>query len=240
MRRHAFTQSLAITTLCFFGITLGACATSEFTGTTPAKERVNPTSPTKPTNPTNPTNPSYPTNPTNPGYPTNPTGPIPMPTIPTNPGTLPPHVITFQPDNGAVFHIGNGEFEATSCHNRISNLELKGTAFVFEFTVPSNATSVDMQIQDLCGVDYDHLNTATLYRDNTVVAGYTLGQTGLLSALFGGFRTGMMSLPPGNYQLKVESPQNPERSDRDRDDFIVGKVVVYSNMPLVKGRTYAR
>jgi hypothetical protein len=209
------------------GLGLNACSTSEFAGSGGSNNKKTATTPTTPTTPTNTTNP---------------TTPVVMPTISTNP-TYPsvgPNTITFQPDNGAVYHIGNGQFEGSTCISRITGMDLKGTAFIFEFTVQQEVTNVDLQIQDLCGVDYSNLNSATLTRNGQLIRQFYLNPTGLLTAIFGGFRTGNMTLATGTYQFRVESPENPAHPERDRDDFIVGKVVMYSSKPLIKGNTYTQ
>jgi hypothetical protein len=154
------------------------------------------------------------------------------------------NVITFTPDNGGFYHLGDGNFEASSCQGSrwsgkptVSSLEVKGTTFIFEFTVKEAQTMGDIMIRDICGIDYDELNTAVIKRDGVTINSYTIGNTGFFA---GAFHTGNMNLLPGKYELTVTSPQNKNHPTLDRDDFVVGEVTVYSTKPLVKGTVTAK
>jgi len=153
--------------------------------------------------------------------------------------------ITFVPDNGAVFHIGDNAMDASTCLGQLTVTPLVGTMFFFEFEVPEGGTQVNVEVIDVCGVDYSTTNRATLVRDGEA----TPSQERILPQGRGpngrvDIALGRVTLPAGKYTLKVESTPNTRvitqrTPNGDRDDFIIGKVKVHANKPIVRGNVRA-
>ena len=188
------------------------------------------------TNGQNPGGPNSANNPggSNPGYP----GGYPGNPGTGNPGTGPqngpntqisttPTSVTFGKD--MVFHIGNNQFEASSCREQISSIPISGRVYFFQFDVPAENTSVSINVSVLCGVDFAN-NQVLLYANNALVQSVKIipGAPSVVlppQMLKGGVR----------YTIYVTSGQNtdnPKYAMGDFDDFIVGKVVVQGDKPV--------
>lgn len=175
------------------------------------------------------------TNPGTPGSPTNPDCP-PGTTVPGKPDL--PNEIDFTPTGGRVFHIGDNAMDNSTCLGALTVTPLEGTAFYFEFEVIESSSQIQIEVVDICGVDYD-TNTMRLIRE-----GGNVVREGVIPKGTGGrgkasVDLGLQTLQPGKYQLRIESVRNPNKifpstPQGDRDDFIVGKVKVHSDRPLLK------
>ena len=149
-----------------------------------------------------------------------------------------PNVIEFQPTGGRVFHIGDDQMDNSTCLGSLTVTPLTGTAFYFEFEVAESTSQIQIEVKDICGVDYD-TNTMRLIREGGAVI-----KEGVIPRGTGGrgkasVDLGLQTLQPGKYQLRIESVQNPNKifpqtPKGDRDDFIVGNVKVHSDRPLLK------
>lgn len=151
--------------------------------------------------------------------------------------------IDFDAGNGRVFHIGDNEMENSTCLGNLTVEPLSGTGFYFEFDVAETVTQVDIQIVDICGVDYSDSNYMSLTKDGGVFKDGFISKGGLFAK--SDVDLGKITLDVGHYVLMVESRPNqrsitPQTPEGDRDDFIVGKVTIHSDHPLVKGRVYAQ
>lgn len=135
-----------------------------------------------------------------------------------------------------TFHIGDGEFNASSdCASEIHAYNLKGTRYFFEFQVLANDTVVDVSIGKICGIDYDASNSIVLQTSTTTLDQKPLakGQTS------GAFTT--QRLNQGTYTILVESRASSDPKDQgDHDDYIVGQVTVKGDKPIKAGKVGAR
>ena len=137
-----------------------------------------------------------------------------------------------------TFHIGDGEFNASSeCASEIHAYNLKGTRYFFQFEVLADDTTVDVSIGKICGVDYNESNSIFLQSGATNLDQKPLAK-GQASAAFS-----TQKLAKGSYTILVESravgaemPQQPN----DHDDYIVGLVKVKGDKPIKPGKVGAR
>jgi hypothetical protein len=156
----------------------------------------------------------------------------------------PDRPIDFVAPNDGVFHIGDGAFPASTCQTQLRQTRLEGTSFFFEFDVTENDTQVNVELNDVCGVDHP-TNLATLTRvgDSTVQQqrGLPLGR-GSLGIV--DMALGRVTLPAGKYVLRVESQPNtqiitPSTPQGDRDDILIKRVRVHANKPVIRGNVRA-
>ncbi len=131
-----------------------------------------------------------------------------------------------------VFHIGDGNFSASTCQRQLNAYSLSGTKYSFEFDVLEDATVVQMDVLTVCGVDYSDSNTINLMQSGSnnlekdfIRAG--VSKTGLSS----------ISLSKGHYAIMVESTKNTSAgvTGGDNDDFIVGQVRVRASKNITPG-----
>jgi|GEM_PF-6323826 len=174
-------------------------------------------------------------NPGTPGTPTNPDCP-PGTTVPGKPDL--PNEIDFTPTGGRVFHIGDNAMDNSTCLGALNVTPLEGTAFYFEFEVIESSSQIQIEVVDICGVDYD-TNTMRLIREGGNVIREGVVPKGAGGRGKASVDLGLQTLQPGKYQLRIESVRNPNKifpstPQGDRDDFIVGKVKVHSDRPLLK------
>lgn len=224
----------------------------------------NPTNPMNPNNPMNPTNPNAPNTPGayvppsvgTPGFPNPPAGSNPNnpynPNNPNNPsafppGFNPPNVIGGPPviinnpgevifgPNPYVFHIGDGNFSASSCQADLRAVNLSGTKFFFEFRVQTR-TPVSIRINYACGIDNFKTNYITLGNSSIGNRVQDLLTPSNYSSL-PGFQN--VDLEPGYYAIVIDSLPNdgrePGRAIGDRDDFNVGNVVITGATNSIQG-----
>jgi hypothetical protein len=134
-----------------------------------------------------------------------------------------PNTIIFGQDK--VFHIGDGRFENTSCKEEVSQLPLNGTAYFFQFEVPTDNTSVTVNVAKICGTDYT-TNTFEIFSGNTRLQGqYVKTATPSIAGT-------ALTLKKGIYTIVLTSGWGNDGGASDRDDYIVGKVTVSGNQPV--------
>lgn len=136
-----------------------------------------------------------------------------------------------------VFHIGDGNFDPGSeCASGVRMHGLKGTSYFFEFEVTQDNTHVDIEIKEICGVDYNESNSVILKGTAGDVQKNPLPKASKNAALTGN------GLAKGKYSIVVESRDagSENASDPgDNDDFIVGKVHVKADKPIKPGKVGA-
>ncbi len=137
-----------------------------------------------------------------------------------------------------TFHIGDGEFNASSeCATEIHAYNLKGTRYFFEFEVLADDTTVDVSIGKICGVDYNESNSIFLQDGATNLDQKPLSKAQATAA----FTT--QKLNKGKFTILVESratgAENPGQPN-DHDDYIVGLVKVHGDKPIKPGKVGAR
>jgi hypothetical protein len=153
----------------------------------------------------------------------------------------PDRPIDFVAPHDGVFHIGDNAMEASTCLGQLNQHELKGTAFFFEFDVAENNTQVNIELRDVCGVDYATSNLATLSRVGDAASQQERllpqgrGSQGIVNVALG--RT---TLAAGKYVLRIESRPNarvitPRTPQGDRDDILIKSVRVHANKPVTRG-----
>ena len=135
-------------------------------------------------------------------------------------------------ERGKIFHIGDGEFSASSCRLGLIFKEIKGTRFHFYFEVKEDNTDVNIDITHVCGVDYSINELKLLDRDGQEIKKLFLSQGAKEMAL------PRVTLDAGRYEILVQSPQNPN-NNQDRDNFKLGNVKVKANKPVAKGDVVA-
>ena len=155
---------------------------------------------------------------------------------PSKPGA--PAIVDFNPGAGRLFHIGDNAMENSTCLGMLRVTPLSGTEFYFEFEVTDGAANVQIAIKDVCGVDYD-TNSIRLIREGGAVIREGVIPRGVGPLGRATVDLGMQNLQPGKYQIRVESVRNPMKVFRqtpegDRDDFIIGNVMVHSDRPIAK------
>lgn len=137
-----------------------------------------------------------------------------------------------------VFHIGDDNFNSDSeCAARIRAYPIRGTRYFFEFEVTQDQTTVDVGVEEICGIDYQETDWIYLNSSNATLDTRALPK-GTGSAQF----TGKL-LGPGVYTVVIESrtagAENPQVPS-DHDDFIVGKVHIKADKPIKPGRVGAQ
>jgi len=133
------------------------------------------------------------------------------------------------------FRIGDGQAADSSCQAGLMVHPLSGTKFFFEFEVLEDNTTVNIDIESICGVDYDGTNSSYV---EAGVGGQKYGEK-LINRGASSHKLSAVTLPKGHFAVIVESKVNPERNN-DADDFVVGKVRVRGDKPMKAGKVGAR
>lgn len=135
------------------------------------------------------------------------------------------------------FRIGDGQASGSSCQIGLAVHPLSGTKFFFEFEVKEPSTRVDISVESICGVDYGDSNSIYVESldNNDKYGQQTLSIGAKQMAL------SSLVLNPGHYAVIVESAisQGPGRGS-DADDYVVGKVRIKGNKPMVAGKVGAQ
>jgi|GEM_PF-2167966 len=131
-----------------------------------------------------------------------------------------------------VFHIGDGRFPASSCQRQLQAYDLSGTKYAFEFEVTEDATTLEMDVLTVCGVDYSDSNSINLVQKDGNTLRRDLIRAGVSRA---GLRT--MTVGKGRYEILVESGRNTSAGVEggDNDDFIVGQVRIRASKNINPG-----
>jgi hypothetical protein len=209
---------LRLTAVALAGLSLVACGNASFFGGGGSKKTVQTNPQTQPT-----VNPAP--------------APTPTPTPPGSNGTTPqigpqnqvsqpdPNTIVFGKDQ--VFHIGDGRFDNTSCKEQVAALPLTGNAYFFQFEVLNDNTVVTVNTAKLCGIDYA-TNTYELYASVSRIQGQFIprAQTSVTSA--------QIPLRRGVYTVVLASGLGRDSGEMktDKDDFVVGNVVIQGNQAV--------
>ncbi len=133
---------------------------------------------------------------------------------------------------GKVFHIGDGNMTATSCMAGILLYGLAGKRYYFEFEVKEGGTSVTIDVNKICGVDYSDTNFISIV---------TAGQPVATQAIALNATTAQVSaanLAAGKYAVTVESRSGSHdqgANPADFDDYVVGEVHIKGSKPLRPG-----
>lgn len=154
--------------------------------------------------------------------------PSPQPTTQPVPTTTPPppsKSIEFGADK--VFHIGDNNYEATTCRKQIQSYNLNGTRYYFTFEVLESQTTAAIRINTVCGVDYGKSNFVAFMKDDGTVLKRQPLPIGASSIDFG-----TLTLEKGKYAIVVESTVS---SNGDADDFLVGNITVSADKNIVQG-----
>ena len=131
-----------------------------------------------------------------------------------------------------VFHIGDGQFSASTCQRQLSAYSLSGTKYSFEFEVIEDLTVVQLDVLTVCGVDYSDSNFINLVQSDSKTIDKALIRAGVSRA---GLNT--ITLGKGHYAIMVESTRNTTAGvdGGDNDDFIVGQVRVRASKNITAG-----
>lgn len=134
--------------------------------------------------------------------------------------------------NRTVFHIGDDDYGGSSCQVDISDLEYSGKKYNFYFTVVDDATSVDIQIKKICGVDLLTSNVVTLFQGGQQI--YTV----LLTKDQVSLQIPSHILQSGEARLVVESLLNKTEVNipgGNHDDFVIGDILITADKSILPG-----
>jgi len=132
--------------------------------------------------------------------------------------------------NAKGFHIGDDNFSPNSnCARRLKLHNIKGTKYFFEFEVTKDDTTVEIGINEVCGVDYSHTNFASIED----AAGLSLQKKAIPDN--SAIKYEPVTLKAGKYKMVIESTPNAANHN-DRDDFMVKKLEIKSNKPIIAGK----
>jgi len=136
-----------------------------------------------------------------------------------------PNTIVFGRDK--VFHIGDNDYENTSCKEQVSTLPLEGNAYFFQFEVLNDRTNVSINVGKICGVDYNS-NVYELYSGSSRIQGTYIQRLG--TSVDGK----NIALNRGKYSVVLASGlgRYNNSSKSDLDDYIVGNVTVRGNQAI--------
>lgn len=135
--------------------------------------------------------------------------------------------------NAKGFHIGDGAFSPDSnCSGFLTIQPISGTKYFFEFEVKLDDTVIDIGINEVCGVDYNDSNFASI-EDS---AGKSLQKKTIVGN--NAIKYDSITLKAGKYKMVIESTKNAANND-DRDDFFVKKLEIKSNKPIKAGKVGA-
>ncbi len=132
------------------------------------------------------------------------------------------------------FHIGDANFNSSSnCSTKLKFHNIKGTKYFFEFEVTKDDTIVEIGINEVCGIDYADTNFA----DIEDAAGVSLQKKAIPDN--SAIKYQPITLKAGKYKMVVESTPNAANNS-DRDDFMVKKLEIKSNKPIIAGKIGAQ
>lgn len=136
--------------------------------------------------------------------------------------------------NAKGFHIGDDNFNRNSnCADRLKTHNINGTKYFFEFEVKKDDTKIDITIHEVCGVDYTDTNFAMIEdSSSTQIQKKSITSNAAI-------RYDAVVLKAGKYRMVVESTPNTANNN-DRDDFMVKKLEIKSDQPIVAGRVGAQ
>jgi hypothetical protein len=128
------------------------------------------------------------------------------------------------------FHIGDANFNSNSnCATRLKFHNIKGTKYFFEFEITKDDTIIEIGINEVCGVDYSDTNFASIED----AAGISLQKKAIPDN--SAIKYEAVTLKAGKYKMVVESTPNTAKNG-DRDDFMVKKLEIKSNKPIIAGK----
>ncbi len=128
------------------------------------------------------------------------------------------------------FHIGDDNFNSNSnCATRLKFHNIKGTKYFFEFEITKDDTTIEFGINEVCGVDYSDTNFASIED----AAGISLQKKAIPDN--NAIKYEAVTLKAGKYKMVVESTPNTAKNN-DRDDFMVKKLEIKSNKPIIAGK----
>ncbi len=142
-----------------------------------------------------------------------------------------------------VFHIGDSQMQQGSCTGEVGILSTAGARYYFEFQVKEPDTTVTINVNRICGVDYGDSNVFAVAHAGS----YVKEQLLVKGATEATMTTG--SLQPGRYAIAIESradskeriAENPKNEGTiDRDDYLVGEVRIKGSKPITPGKAGAK
>lgn len=216
-----------------------ACGNASFVGGGSARKTQTPSSPAQDPNGQSPNGPlpngQTPGGPGTPGLPpgsqtpngSNPGGQNPQ--IGPNTEISQPNANTVVFGQDRVFHIGDGDFDQTSCKKEVSELPLYGTAYFFQFEVVNDNTKININTAKICGTDYG-TNTYELYSVRERIQSKFIVKNSSSEA------GAEISLSRGVYMVVITSGVDDVNGTSDRDDFVVGNVTISGNQAVRPGK----
>lgn len=136
--------------------------------------------------------------------------------------------------NAKGFHIGDDNFDPNSnCATRLKMHNINGSKYFFEFEVKKDDTRIDITINEVCGVDYADTNFASIED----AAGTAIQKKPVPGN--SAIKYDSVVLKAGKYKMVVESTPNAQNNN-DRDDFMVKKLEIKSDKPIIAGKIGAQ
>lgn len=136
--------------------------------------------------------------------------------------------------SAAVFRVGDGAADASSCKTEVVSYNLSGAEYSFVFRVDEDATTMNVLVNRLCGIDVIGSNTIRLKNLTTLE---TIVSNVLPQQVYGPNDVALepfaqaITLDKGLYSIQVVSNVNP-KNNNDRDDFVIGNIRVIANKPV--------
>lgn len=142
-----------------------------------------------------------------------------------------------------VFHIGDSVMQNGSCTGEVGILSTAGARYYFEFQVKEPDTTVTINVNRICGVDYGDSNVFAVAHSGSYLQEQKLTKGSTSATMTTG------SLQPGRYAIAIESradsqerlAENPKNAGTvDRDDYLVGEVRIKGSKPITPGKAGAK
>jgi hypothetical protein len=118
------------------------------------------------------------------------------------------------------FRLGNGTFDFganTDCWESEMQKPLSGKRMTIPFKIDTDGSKVAITLQKMCGLRYSSNRVQ-------IIQGFNVVKSVFLPPRSDSFRLEVMEFAAGDYEIRIESLYN--NSQNDRDDFVVGEVVV--------------
>ncbi len=134
-----------------------------------------------------------------------------------------------------VFRIGDGLARGSSCKDGLDVHELKGTTYFFSFDVLNPATTVEIKIENICGIDLSNYASASLISESRANL-----ESRKLDPGQGRMEFGQQSLDQGRYSIVIKTVKATRGRWRGHvDDFIVGNIKVFADKKITPGSVIA-
>lgn len=138
-----------------------------------------------------------------------------------------------------IFHIGDSRMDGSTCNSVVAALSTAGRRYYFEFQVKEAGTTVTINVNKICGVDYSDSNVLAIAHSGSYVKEQKLVKDATNATITSD------SLEPGRYAVAIESRVSAEavgeaKAANDVDDYLVGEVRIKGSRPIAPGKAGAK